>query len=101
MVRVGFWQPPEVKPAASITKRFVDVVGLLELVEDRLLRVHAHPRHAHLVDAVAGDAVRDHVGPDVLGPRRLQLCAAVSIMSGIIFFSLSPQLTWNFRTGMP
>ncbi len=66
MVRVGFWQPPEVKPAASITNRLSTSCDLLELVEDGLALVLPHARHPHLVDPVAGDAIGNRVGLDVL-----------------------------------
>ena len=66
MVSVGFWQAPDVKPAASITNRFGDVVRLLELVQHRRLLVLAHARDAHLVDAAARDAVEARVRADVL-----------------------------------
>ena len=71
MVRVGFWQAPDVKPAPSITNEVRDLVDLLELVQHRRLRILAHACDADLVDPVAGHAVGDGVGTDVLRARRI------------------------------
>lgn len=51
-VQVGFWQ--EALSAAIHHEQILHVVGLLELVEHRGLRIRAHAGRAQLVDRPAG-----------------------------------------------
>jgi hypothetical protein len=101
MVRVGFWQAPEVKPEPSITNRFRTSWDCWYALRTEVFG--SRPIRATPTSWMPKPGTRsgEAKGSMFLAPAASIISTADSAMSGIIARSFSPHAMWTFRIGMP